>query len=290
MSELGARLKAAREEKGYSLEELQVKTKIQKRYLIAIEEGDFSRLPGDFYARAFVKSYADVVGIPAEVLFEEHRDELPQSKKEHAEIPPRVNRSRPKLVKKRSKLASLVPTLIAVIFVLAIIGGFWYYYQSLDSNNTGVTREEAQSGANVDLSGSEIEDNDELNEDEDENEPVEDEPEREPDPEPEPEPELTFNRVEGNTTYFTLSNADVIEMRMEFTGASWISIPVIGYQNTYQSGDEFSTEFEEEEVTFHLGNSGNTVIFIKDHQVEYQIPNNVQYIVVTLAENGEQEE
>ncbi|RKJ30729.1 helix-turn-helix domain-containing protein, partial [Butyricicoccus sp. 1XD8-22] len=40
MAELGTRLKEARLSKGYSLDDLQEITKIQKRYLVGIEEGN----------------------------------------------------------------------------------------------------------------------------------------------------------------------------------------------------------------------------------------------------------
>ena len=63
MTELGARLKEARLAKGYSLEDLQEITKIQKRYLIGIEEGNYSIMPGSFYVRAFIKQYAEAVGL-----------------------------------------------------------------------------------------------------------------------------------------------------------------------------------------------------------------------------------
>jgi cytoskeletal protein RodZ len=56
LTELGKLLKEKREEKGMSLEELQTATKIQKRYLAAIEEGNYDVLPGTFYARAFIKN------------------------------------------------------------------------------------------------------------------------------------------------------------------------------------------------------------------------------------------
>jgi len=69
VSELGLVLQKAREEKGISLDEIQRITKIQRRYLEAIERGHFHVLPGHFYARAFIKSYAEAVGLdPAYVL------------------------------------------------------------------------------------------------------------------------------------------------------------------------------------------------------------------------------
>src|SRR5690625_6120585 len=73
---IGARLKEAREEKGISLESLEETTKIQKRYLQAIEEENFNILPGKFYARAFIKEYALAVNLNVDELFEEYEEDL----------------------------------------------------------------------------------------------------------------------------------------------------------------------------------------------------------------------
>ena len=69
MSDLGYILRKTRQEKKISLDDLQEVTKIRKRYLEAIEEGNYKVLPGSFYVRAFIKSYAEAVGLdPTEVL------------------------------------------------------------------------------------------------------------------------------------------------------------------------------------------------------------------------------
>ncbi|MFX3616688.1 MAG: helix-turn-helix domain-containing protein [Sporolactobacillus sp.] len=78
MSELGQVLKETREKKGLSLDEVQEETKIQKRYLQSIETGDFGQLPGKFYTRAFIKSYAEALGIDFSTFAEEHADEMPK--------------------------------------------------------------------------------------------------------------------------------------------------------------------------------------------------------------------
>ncbi|HEY0827135.1 MAG TPA: helix-turn-helix domain-containing protein, partial [Bacilli bacterium] len=68
MSDLGQLLIKARNEKGLTIEDLQETTKIRKAYLEAIEEGNYKKLPGNFYVRAFIKSYAEAVGLePDEV-------------------------------------------------------------------------------------------------------------------------------------------------------------------------------------------------------------------------------
>ena len=80
MDEIGQKLRDARLEKGYTIDDLQQITKIQKRYLIAIEEGNFDALPGDFYVRAFIKQYASVVGINTDDLMEEYQQDIPTVK------------------------------------------------------------------------------------------------------------------------------------------------------------------------------------------------------------------
>jgi Uncharacterized protein conserved in bacteria len=86
MDEVGKKLRSARIEKGYTLDDLQQITKIQKRYLVAIEEGNFDQLPGDFYVRAFIKQYAETVGLDSHELLDEYSDKIPEPQpKEYAE-------------------------------------------------------------------------------------------------------------------------------------------------------------------------------------------------------------
>lgn len=75
---IGETLRDARIAKGYTLDDLQQTTKIQKRYLIAIEDGNFADLPGDFYVRAFIKQYADTVGLDGNELLESYSDAFTQ--------------------------------------------------------------------------------------------------------------------------------------------------------------------------------------------------------------------
>lgn len=78
MNELGEMLKEARLKKDYTLEDIQRITKIQRRYLEAIEDGNLDALPGHFYARAFVKSYAEAVGLDPEVVLGQVKTDFPQ--------------------------------------------------------------------------------------------------------------------------------------------------------------------------------------------------------------------
>ena len=73
---LGEYLKRERELRGITLDELSQGTKISKRLLIYMESGQWDQLPGEVFARGFLKSYAEFIGIvPEEILlrFEEEK-------------------------------------------------------------------------------------------------------------------------------------------------------------------------------------------------------------------------
>lgn len=66
MSDLARRLRSAREARGITLEEAERATKIRRRFLEAIDAGDFARLPDGPPARGFIKIYARYLGLDAE--------------------------------------------------------------------------------------------------------------------------------------------------------------------------------------------------------------------------------
>jgi cytoskeletal protein RodZ len=93
LSNLGETLKQTRIEKGISLEELQETTKIRRRYIEAIENGNLDELPGSFYARAFVKNIAEVLGLDPHQVLSQFQSELPQANNDSYEV---IRQSRPK--------------------------------------------------------------------------------------------------------------------------------------------------------------------------------------------------
>ncbi|USS85170.1 helix-turn-helix domain-containing protein [Fructilactobacillus myrtifloralis] len=134
---VGAQLKSAREQAGISIDELQKRTKIQKRYLTAIENGDFQELPGQFYVRAFVKQYANAVGLNGEQFLQDanltsaqanpEKDPLQTTTTPADAEQPTENRTSnsglketPTQVDKR-KLTPIIALVVVVIIVVAVV-------------------------------------------------------------------------------------------------------------------------------------------------------------------------
>lgn len=71
LAEAGARLRAAREAQGLTLDAVAARTRLPVKHIEALEAGDAAALPEPFYVRSFLKKYAEVVGLdPAEVALQ----------------------------------------------------------------------------------------------------------------------------------------------------------------------------------------------------------------------------
>ena len=75
-SSVGERLKAAREEKKLSLEDIADQTRIPLRHLQNLEAGDWSNLPAPTYTIGFAKSYASAVGLDRTEIGDDLRNEM----------------------------------------------------------------------------------------------------------------------------------------------------------------------------------------------------------------------
>ena len=71
MFEIGASLAAARKGQSLSIADAERLTLLRGKYLEALEADDFHALPGRAYGRAFLRTYADALGLDAEQFVDE---------------------------------------------------------------------------------------------------------------------------------------------------------------------------------------------------------------------------
>jgi cytoskeletal protein RodZ len=65
---VGEELRRRREAFGQTVEDAAQATRIRPAYLLALESGDYAIFPGEIWARLFLKSYAQHLGLDAEPL------------------------------------------------------------------------------------------------------------------------------------------------------------------------------------------------------------------------------
>jgi cytoskeletal protein RodZ len=67
----GERLKRQRERRGIPLEAISESTKIATSLFVGLENGDCSRWPAGLYSRAYIRAYAEAIGLNADEAVED---------------------------------------------------------------------------------------------------------------------------------------------------------------------------------------------------------------------------
>lgn len=117
---IGRILKNARVEKGFSLEKASKDTRITQIYLRSIEEGRFSKIPGDTVLRGFLKIYSDYLGLdPAPLLAELSKRQKSEKKHEPVEI--KVEEKEQVQVDVKNILKIACPAAMSLLIVVLLI-------------------------------------------------------------------------------------------------------------------------------------------------------------------------
>jgi len=115
MESIGSIIRTAREEKGYSIEQVARETNIAKRYIVALESEDVEAFPGETYFIGFLRNYAEFLGEDPDRLIGIFRNMKIQ------EQPPPME----ELLTTRKRKG--LPVIIAAVAVLAVLGViFWF--------------------------------------------------------------------------------------------------------------------------------------------------------------------
>src|SRR5690606_18501436 len=92
--EIGERLRHERMARAVSLEWIREETKISMRYLEALENGEFEKLPGEPYLTGFIRLYARAVGCDPEPILERYQELRSEEAAELEPVQPAPQRRR----------------------------------------------------------------------------------------------------------------------------------------------------------------------------------------------------
>jgi len=237
--ELGNFLKKTREEKGIPLESIQKDTKIRLKYLQAVENGEFSTIPGgDVYVKGFLKSYAEAVGLSPIEILQQYKKISGIKTDEPVEVNPTVELEPPgdRGIHTKPNLKIIgVPVAILAAAVLLFYGIRFVQNMPAQHSNNGIDDEIHQPVQN------------------NESEPEEILPEK-----PEQENKVMVEMMEDtpqNTVYDVHDKAiDVVIETVQ--GECWISVKKDGgvdYEGKLKAGDTKSWTADEE-LFIRVGN------------------------------------
>jgi cytoskeleton protein RodZ len=142
--QIGPLLEKKRLEKGLSLKEVEQATKIRTRYLKGLELEDPTSLPDPVYARGFLKTYANFLGLDGEQLSREFRDHRAPRRERYLdyERPQRGEFDQPIInpggvddAERRRISGATIFTIVLAVLVLAVVIGALYYVGSRSTGN-----------------------------------------------------------------------------------------------------------------------------------------------------------
>jgi cytoskeleton protein RodZ len=127
---IGERLREARMRQRIDIAEVESATKIRAKYLRALENEEFSLLPGNTFVKTFLRTYAEYLGLDAQLLIEEYRVE--HEPRGEGELQPMVSRStrqrdrerrRPRAQRGPPGPGTAVLVVVGVVLVIFVILG-----------------------------------------------------------------------------------------------------------------------------------------------------------------------
>jgi cytoskeleton protein RodZ len=121
MLEIGSTLQKARTRQGLELQDAAEATRIRVKFLAALEGERFGELPAEVYARAFLRTYADYLGLDSELFVAELNARIVASRPPPPPPPPEPRFTLPRLDR---RLAALLGA-AAALLIVGLVG--WHY-------------------------------------------------------------------------------------------------------------------------------------------------------------------
>ncbi len=130
--QISQKLHQARIKRGDSIADLHRITKIRERYLEDLDSGRFHDLPDGFYVRAFIKKYADSVGLDGSELLKNFRGGVPDphdpryvKQISNNQLLRKVNQNR--VANRKLNFRRSVPITATIVVIVVILIGIWLF-------------------------------------------------------------------------------------------------------------------------------------------------------------------
>jgi hypothetical protein len=121
VADIGSTLREARMRERIDISEVEAQTKIRAKYLRAIENEDWDLLPGPVYAKSFLRTYGDFLGLDTRMLIDEFRRNYERPTDHEPRPSTSIARER-----ERRRRGPRFPPWAPIVLVVAVILGVLY--------------------------------------------------------------------------------------------------------------------------------------------------------------------
>ncbi len=262
---IGLELKNQRIALGLTIEDVVNETKIRSKYLSALEDGFFEKIPGEVYRKGFLKTYARFLGLDNDALTSEYSDYLirkDMNEKESSTVKPAhapfaaeySNHPEKLKVPSRQTPASgggmkpvdgipILRWLRNILIMILIVFSMYYTYNNLIVANLP----------------------DVPNQEDPIDTPVDEEPE-----EPEPvQPIVNITTDTRSRSDISIAHSNIV-VKLTADARCWVRVKIddnVPTSFTMRSGDEISYEASTS-LVIRAGNSGGIQIFVHEKLLE----------------------
>ncbi len=278
MDELASILQNARKEFNISLEHISEKTKIQKKLLQELENGNYDAFAGETYIKGAIRAYAKEVGVDPDKAVDIYNQwKQPESKDDLTDKPQKTvseemerNIKKLKVNKKKTKTAEVkyfntaVYVIIFTVLFLLLFGGMLLFLGNglaiIDDNNNDVEEKVPEVVEELPDSEKEIEDEEEEVEEEELEEEVEDVE----------KPDLELVDSDELETTWDFKSEEDMELYLIFDGDCWTNILADDeelYSETFNRGDKVDV-VAEERIRIRLGDPRQVSMFLNEIEIE----------------------
>ncbi|MCY7468321.1 DUF4115 domain-containing protein [Bacillus safensis] len=279
-----------------SLEDLMAATKIQKRYLLAIEQGNYDIIPGKFYVRAFIKQYAEAVGLNPEQLFEEFRKDVPSTYND--EVSDKLSNIKPQreLPKPASKVLELLPTILIIGGIIVVIAIIYVIVQAVNHDSGQKNNQAApqQSESKYEVSEDSSLAKDQKKKEKASSDDKEKSSKKDDSSKDDETVSLKATNTEGSTTTYEVSGADEMELKISASQASWLRVRdesgKVLKMGELKDGESFKTDLSDlSQVDIRLGNASGINIKVNDETLKYELdPKNTMTQNIVIVNKGKE--
>lgn len=261
LKEIGQQLKEARISKSMTLEQIAEKTKLRKDQVLAIEEGNLSKLPAGPYVKGFVKLYYKAVGL----------EFIDTTAAPTLDVPV-TSRAKTKPMKRSSLTIDFkgIFFLIAFASIISLAAYLTIGYFTTPRNTIDIPE-----GPPIILDDEDLADEEEVVDEE----------------------EVTHTKemaieviIENSTYYYYVSNQESLDVIVKVNGLCWIDTKVDGNKTSFKTGTFSKEEIiiqAQQEVYIRAGYAANITIFINGEEVEFSYHQGRKDAIIRLEKNGD---